>query len=163
VAGLQLKILDENVEVTSNYASISTMHLAKGLEFRAVVVMACDDEVIPLQQRIERTSVSALPWVYVCLGRSTDALRIAREAVEAEAIEKDSFVGEIFLLGLAQIDAHTGRSEEAVKILRRLLTIPAGEYISLTRLKIDPVWDPLRNDPDFQKLISEPEAKTVYK
>src|SRR6267142_3277422 len=33
--------------------SISTMHLAKGLEFRTVVVMACDDEVIPLQERIE--------------------------------------------------------------------------------------------------------------
>ena len=33
--------------------SIATMHLAKGLEFRAVVVMACDDEIIPLQSRIE--------------------------------------------------------------------------------------------------------------
>src|SRR5207248_8645248 len=38
---------------TSGYASISTMHLAKGLEFRTVVVMACDDEVIPLQERIQ--------------------------------------------------------------------------------------------------------------
>jgi len=47
------KILDENVETTTGYISISTMHLAKGLEFRAVVVMACDDEVIPLQERIE--------------------------------------------------------------------------------------------------------------
>jgi superfamily I DNA/RNA helicase len=52
-AGIPYKVLDENVEATSNYASISTMHLAKGLEFRAVVVMACDDEVIPLQERIE--------------------------------------------------------------------------------------------------------------
>ncbi len=33
--------------------SIATMHLAKGLEFRAVAVMACDDEVIPRQERIE--------------------------------------------------------------------------------------------------------------
>ena len=52
-AGLAFKILDEHVETTSGRVSISTMHLAKGLEFRAVVVMACDDEVIPLQQRIE--------------------------------------------------------------------------------------------------------------
>jgi mRNA-degrading endonuclease RelE of RelBE toxin-antitoxin system len=52
-AGLPLKVLDENVETTSGYASISTMHLAKGLEFRAVVVMACDDEIVPLQDRIE--------------------------------------------------------------------------------------------------------------
>jgi superfamily I DNA/RNA helicase len=51
--GLPFKVLDENVETTSGHVSISTMYLVKGLEFRAVVVMACDDEVIPLQERIE--------------------------------------------------------------------------------------------------------------
>ena len=50
---MAFKILDDNVETTSGHVSISTMHLAKGLEFRAVAVMACDDEVIPLQERIE--------------------------------------------------------------------------------------------------------------
>src|SRR6476659_5092214 len=38
---------------TTGNISISTMHLAKGLQFRAVAVMACDDEIIPLQERIE--------------------------------------------------------------------------------------------------------------
>ena len=52
-AGLPFKVLDEHVEGTSGHVSVSTMHLAKGLEFRAVAVMACDDEVIPLQERIE--------------------------------------------------------------------------------------------------------------
>jgi UvrD/REP helicase N-terminal domain/UvrD-like helicase C-terminal domain len=52
-AGLPAKILDESVTATSGAVSISTMHLAKGLEFRAVAVMACDDEVLPLQERIE--------------------------------------------------------------------------------------------------------------
>jgi superfamily I DNA/RNA helicase len=52
-SGLAFKVLDEHVETSSGHVSISTMHLAKGLEFRAVVVMACDDEVIPLQERIE--------------------------------------------------------------------------------------------------------------
>jgi len=52
-ATIPYKILDDHVETTSGRASISTMHLAKGLEFRTVVVMACDDEVIPQQQRIE--------------------------------------------------------------------------------------------------------------
>lgn len=47
------KILDEHVEIRSGHVSIGTMHLAKGLEFRAVAVMACDDEIIPLQKRIE--------------------------------------------------------------------------------------------------------------
>ncbi|MCX6929889.1 MAG: UvrD-helicase domain-containing protein, partial [Verrucomicrobia bacterium] len=52
-SGLIFKILDEHVETTSGHVSISTMHLAKGLEFRAVAVMACGDEFIPLQERIE--------------------------------------------------------------------------------------------------------------
>ena len=52
-AGLKFKVLDDHVETASGYVSISTMHLAKGLEFRAVIVMACDDEVLPLQERIQ--------------------------------------------------------------------------------------------------------------
>lgn len=52
-AELPYKVLDENVETVSGHVLIGTMHLAKGLEFRAMVVMACDDEVIPLQERIE--------------------------------------------------------------------------------------------------------------
>jgi superfamily I DNA/RNA helicase len=52
-AGLPFKILDERVETTSGRVSISSMHVAKGLEFRSVAVMACDDEIIPLQERIE--------------------------------------------------------------------------------------------------------------
>jgi len=52
-AGIPFKVLDEHVETAAGHISISTMHLAKGLEFRAVVVMACDDEILPLQERIE--------------------------------------------------------------------------------------------------------------
>lgn len=52
-AGQLFKVLDEQVATVSGHAAVCTMHLAKGLEFRAVVVMACDDEVIPLQERIE--------------------------------------------------------------------------------------------------------------
>jgi len=64
-AKLASKILDEHVETTSGHVSISTMHLAKGLEFRAVAVMACDDEVIPLQDRIEAvTDAGDLQDVY---------------------------------------------------------------------------------------------------
>jgi TolB-like protein/Tfp pilus assembly protein PilF len=111
----------------------------------------------------DHTTASELAWIYVCLGRNADALRLAREAVEAEPIEKDWFVGTDFLVGLAQIEAHSGESEEALKLLRQLLIIPAGEFVSVARLKIDPVWDPIRNDPGFQKLLSEPEPVTVYK
>lgn len=52
-AGVAVQMLDDHLETTSGHVSIGTMHLAKGLEYRAVAVMACDDEVIPLQSRIE--------------------------------------------------------------------------------------------------------------
>ncbi len=52
-AGLVAKVLDQNAETVIGHVSVSTMHLAKGLEFRAVSVLACDDDVVPLQARIE--------------------------------------------------------------------------------------------------------------
>lgn len=58
-SGLPYNILDKRMQLESGKVSVSTMHLAKGLEFRAVVVMACDDEVIPLQDRIESITDNA--------------------------------------------------------------------------------------------------------
>jgi superfamily I DNA/RNA helicase len=52
-AGMPFTILDDHVETAGGHMAIATMHLAKGLEFRAVAVMACDDEVIPSQDRIQ--------------------------------------------------------------------------------------------------------------
>ena len=64
-AVLRFTVLDDHVQTTIGCVSVSTMHLAKGLEFRAVAVMACDDEVIPLQERIESvTDESDLEGVY---------------------------------------------------------------------------------------------------
>ena len=64
-ADLQSKVLDAKSESVQSQVTISTMHLAKGLEFRFVVVMACDDEVIPSQARIEEvTDHSDLDEVY---------------------------------------------------------------------------------------------------
>jgi superfamily I DNA/RNA helicase len=58
-AGLPAVELSDRVEVTQGKVSIGTMHLAKGLEFRAVAVMACDDEIIPSQERIENVADDA--------------------------------------------------------------------------------------------------------
>lgn len=59
LARMPIVELSEKVETTEGRLSIGTMHLAKGLEFRAVAVMACDDEVIPLQERIEAVADDA--------------------------------------------------------------------------------------------------------
>jgi len=59
IAGARSVELSDKVEVEDGSVAISTMHFAKGLEFRSVVVMACDDEVIPLQERIESVADDA--------------------------------------------------------------------------------------------------------
>lgn len=57
--GVDHLVLDESVETISTKVAISTMHLAKGLEFKAVAVMACDDEIIPSQDRIDTITDNA--------------------------------------------------------------------------------------------------------
>ena len=52
-SGLAMALLDDDVKTSRDRVSVGTMHLSKGLEFRAVAVMACDDEVLPLQARIQ--------------------------------------------------------------------------------------------------------------
>lgn len=95
-AGMPFKILDEHVETISGYASISTMHLAKGLEFRAVVVMACDDEIIPLQERIETVGDDAdlqevydteRHLLYVACTRARDYLLVTSVAPASEFLD----------------------------------------------------------------------------
>jgi len=99
-------------------------------------------------------AMTQLSWVYLALGRKADALRMAHQAAEWLPIEKDAFGGPSFAVGLAQIQARTGEAPEAVKTLRHLLSIPAGIAVSLNRLKIDPVWDPVRSVPEFQQLLA---------
>jgi superfamily I DNA/RNA helicase len=95
-SGLAFKILDEHVETTSGHVSISTMHLAKGLEFRAVAVMACDDEIIPLQERIETVGDDSdlqevydteRQLLYVACTRARDHLLITSVAPASEFLD----------------------------------------------------------------------------
>ena len=102
-------------------------------------------------------SLRALSWTYLALNRKTDAINTARKAVDLLPLEKDAVLGSGNLAALAEIQAQTGAVKEAVENLKKLLSIPAGETISIARLKIDPVWDPIRNDPGFQQLLTAKE------
>jgi mRNA-degrading endonuclease RelE of RelBE toxin-antitoxin system len=84
-AGLSARELTEEIEVEADHVAICTMHLAKGLEFRAVVVMACDEDVLPLQERIESVSDDAdledmymteRHLLYVACTRARDSLLV---------------------------------------------------------------------------------------
>jgi TolB-like protein/lipopolysaccharide biosynthesis regulator YciM len=98
-------------------------------------------------------SLRALSWVYLALNRKADALNIAQQTLDLLPPERDAFLGADNLASLAEMQAQTGATAEAVKNLRRLLSMPAGDRVSIVRLKIDPAWDPIRNDPGFQQLL----------
>jgi tetratricopeptide (TPR) repeat protein len=102
----------------------------------------------------EISSMTQSSWIYLALKRDSDAINLARQAADLLPPEKDALVGNIILAGLAEIKARTGAAGDAVAILRRLLSAPAGQTVSIARLKIDPVWDPIRNDPGFQQLLA---------
>ena len=100
------------------------------------------------------SAMMQLAWVNLALGQKAEALHFAHQASESLPIEKDAVSGPYFLSGLAEIEAQTGETNEAIGNLRQLLSIPAGLFVSIQRLKIDPVWDPIRNDPGFRQLLA---------
>jgi len=95
-AEIPFHVLDEHVETTTGHLSIGTMHLAKGLEFRIVVVMACDDEIIPLQERLESVGDDAdleevynteRHLLYVACTRARDRLLVTAIAPGSEFLD----------------------------------------------------------------------------
>jgi TolB-like protein/cytochrome c-type biogenesis protein CcmH/NrfG len=110
---------------------------------------------VRLQERPQDLdSMIQLSWVNLALNRQSEAVAAAQKAVDLLPLEKDALVGTYLLYNLAAIEARTGRTTEAIDLLRRLLSIPAGQVATVARLKIDPVWDPIRNDPGFQQLLT---------
>jgi tetratricopeptide (TPR) repeat protein len=97
---------------------------------------------------------ASLGQAYAGLGRKTDAVREGLKAVELLPVSADPFDGPVYLEQLAQIQARTGNIDEGLSVIRQLLDIPAGFVISPVLLKLDPAWDPIRNDPRFQKLAA---------
>jgi TolB-like protein/Tfp pilus assembly protein PilF len=102
----------------------------------------------------EISSMTQLTWIYLALKRDSEAINLARQAADLLPPEKDALEGNILQAGLAEIKARAGATAESVAILRQRLSVPAGQAVSIARLKIDPVWDPIRNDPGFQKLLT---------
>ncbi len=95
-AGLMAHALNEGAEAEPGRAAVGTMHLAKGLEFRAVVVAACDDEVLPLQSRLEAVADTAdledvynteRHLLYVACTRARDHLLVTGVAPGSEFLD----------------------------------------------------------------------------
>ena len=106
-SGLESSVLDDKVRPEETKVSICTMHLAKGLEFRAVVVMACDDEVVPLQSRIQDIADDAdlqevynteRHLLYVACTRARDRLLITAVVPASEFLDDLGLSADTYLI-----------------------------------------------------------------
>jgi hypothetical protein len=95
-AGMNATVLDERLSITAGKVSVATMHMAKGLEFRAVIVMACDDDVTPSQERIETVGDEAeledvynteRQLLYVACTRARDHLLVTSGGDSSEFLD----------------------------------------------------------------------------
>jgi TolB-like protein/Tfp pilus assembly protein PilF len=96
------------------------------------------------------------------LGDKAAALALSERAMAANPVEKDALVGPTSIEVLARVAAQLGEPDRAIAALQKLLAIPyagplATQNVPLTPalLRLDPMFDPLRNDPRFQKLCED--------
>ncbi len=99
-----------------------------------------------------------LAKVLACLGEKDAALSEAQRATELLPESKDAFGGPEISEGVAQVHAILGDNARAIEILDGLLSRPSD--VTVQGLKVNPIWDPLRNDPQFQALLNKYGAKS---
>jgi tetratricopeptide (TPR) repeat protein len=125
--------------------------------------------ILPLvgEKRTRSLRSNQLGLLYAFMGRKDDALREGQRAVELKPIARDVIEGAIAEVFQALILARTGETDQAISEIERLLTTPfavdyADDSITLSDLRTRWEWDPLRNDPRFQKILAGPEPKTIH-
>jgi serine/threonine-protein kinase len=90
----------------------------------------------------------------MCAGRIDDAIAVARRHVEAASPTNQVEERWTRERRLAEIYASAARPREGVALLAKLLRLPSGTTVPA--LRVDPIWDPLRDDPAFQALLADP-------
>ena len=98
-------------------------------------------------------AVSLLGIMDAGLGRKEEAIREGRRACELLPISKDAIDGSFIAANLAQILAWTGEKSAAIEQLEAVERVP--NLLSYGQLKLQPMWDDLRGDPRFEKLVAD--------
>jgi eukaryotic-like serine/threonine-protein kinase len=95
----------------------------------------------------------ALAAAYAGLGRSDDAVREARTAMQLAPFSAENMFATAVMGGAVEVFIRAGRHDDAIQLIELLLSMPAGREISVPLLRIEPMFDPLRNDPRFEQIV----------
>jgi len=98
---------------------------------------------------------SGLGVAYAHLGDAAHAISEGKRGMAMQPTSEDPFEGPLREEEMAQIYALLGNANEAIPILKRWIQVPSATSITPALLRIDPIWDPIRNDPRFQELVTE--------
>jgi serine/threonine-protein kinase len=93
----------------------------------------------------------ALAQIDAALGRKEEALQEGERAVELLPVSQDAVWGDALLSKLAGVYSRAGETNRAFELLEKVTKIPFG--VTYGSLKLDEVWDPLRTDPRFEKIV----------
>ena len=115
------------------------------------------------EQVTNSSIVSALAAAEAGLGNKEAALREGERSVALLPATQDPLLGPRLEQWLARIEVQVGQFERALDRIERLLAIPYREPITQATLRLDPAWDLLRDQPRFQKLLSNPELPTNHR
>jgi serine/threonine-protein kinase len=97
-------------------------------------------------------AICALGVIDAALGNKEDAIREGQRAVELMPVSKNAIEGATLIKYLALIYAWTGEKDRALKRLEKAAKLPG--YLSYGQLRLHPIWDPLRGDPRFEKIVA---------
>jgi TolB-like protein len=97
-------------------------------------------------------TIAVLAQVDAGLGQKELALREAQHAIDLMPISKDIYDGALVLEGLAQVYTWNGERDRAIDRVQKLVTMPG--YLNYGRLKLHPLWSPLRGDPRFDQIVN---------
>jgi TolB-like protein/Tfp pilus assembly protein PilF len=128
---------------------------AKGDSARATAAFSAARTI--LEQRLvvkpeDARTLAVLAQVDAGLGRKELAIQEAQHAVDLMPVSKDVYDGALVLEGLAQVYTWTNEPDRAIELLQKLVAMPS--YVNYARLKLYPMWNPLRGDPRFQKIVN---------
>jgi TolB-like protein/Tfp pilus assembly protein PilF len=128
---------------------------AKGDSARAIAAFSTARTILEERLAIkpdDARTIAVLAQVDAGLGQKELALREAQHAVGLMPISKDIYDGALVLEGLAQVYTWTNEPDRAIELLQKLVAMPS--YVNYARLRLHPMWNPLRGDPRFEKIVN---------